>query len=1260
MSRLRFGAASLSVAVAAALAAVAPAHAAPAHGVTSSGSTAAVVSRHTVTLLTGDVVLLERTADGRQIATVQAPAGRQHISYQTRYANGHAYVIPSDAIGLLADGVLDRRVFDVTQLVADGYDDAHVSTTPLIVRYRPGRVRARAAPTIQGATARYTLESINATAVRADRDTFWEGLVGPAATDDRAVPNTLGATSAIERIWLDGKAQITLSESVPQIGAPQAWAAGFDGTGVKVAVLDTGIDETHPDLAGKVVAARNFSTDTDTIDHNGHGTHVASTVAGSGAASGGQRKGVAPGAQLINAKVLNAFGSGEFSAIIEGMEWSAEQGARIANMSLGTHSPSDGNDPLVQAVDEISRATGILFAIAADNIGPGESTITSPGWADEALTVGAVDKGDTLAGFSSRGPRLGDFGIKPDVTAPGVDIVAARADGSTLGPIVDGNYMQLSGTSMASPHVAGAAAIVAQQHPTYTNRQIKNLLVSTAKPGDLSVYQQGGGRVDLIRAHTQQVYADPGTLNLGYFTFPHTGQQPVGRTVTYRNDGATDVTLDLALALTGKRTGPATSGMFTVSPETVTVPARGEASVTVTVNPTAGALDLYGGYLVGTAGDVIVRTSVGAYIEPEMYNITVPALAKDGRQADGISQVELWGPTLGGFQTKFYRGGVTPTFRVPPGTYSLMGYIFTMDEPNLFALAATVVGEPQLRVTGDATVLLDGRRANRILPQTQEATAPVDIQLGYFRELDGFRFDSSFLMSSPIDEAYAASTATVTEGQFEFWHKWTLVAAPIVMGVVTPEEIPLDPLFMINSAPVDGRHRLSMVYAGFGRPEEYEGVDARGKLVLVSRGAGVLFVDKVRNAVNAGAAAVVIFNNVPGTLLAQAGNPGEVPIPAFTLTQQVGLSLVDLLSRGPVTIEFSGTALSPFEYSLLLPNPNRIADEQTYVIDRHNTAQVDVDYHGGETTITGTEIKHGLRPWTAFLFGFAKNLDHPRTRTEYVTAAPDVWWWHLAWASFPFDGGLVGQITSYNAGSRHEEAWFRQIQRPGVPIGLTGWEDAGAPAYREGDQFVVNLFPYVDPGQHYSEQFGGDVASTQLFQGDRLLAESGYAIGTYPALPGPATYRLVSREQRSAPWWTYSTDVTTTWTFGSAPASGRQLLPLLQIEYFLDLDLLNTAPDKRTYPITVDIGHQPGVTGPPITSADTWASFDDGVTWRRVKNIAFVTGEWLLLVPHPALADTSGAVSLRIAARDAAGNTIDQTIIRAYGLHSHSPGPAMN
>src|SRR5262245_55643426 len=234
-----------------------------------------VVSRHTVTLLTGDAVVLEQTADGRQVATVHPSAGRTQISYQNRVVNGHAYVIPSDAIPLLAAQKLDEELFDITQLVKDGYDDSHVASTPLIVQYPKTRMQAQAAPAVPGTTlsgtkARATLTSINAVSVKAskaDAASFWSALAGQAAAPtDGAQPNAAAAaaTAPIGKIWLNGRVHVTLKDSVPQIGAPQAWAAGYDGTGVKVAILDTGIDDSHPDLAGKVVAAQNFSTDADT------------------------------------------------------------------------------------------------------------------------------------------------------------------------------------------------------------------------------------------------------------------------------------------------------------------------------------------------------------------------------------------------------------------------------------------------------------------------------------------------------------------------------------------------------------------------------------------------------------------------------------------------------------------------------------------------------------------------------------------------------------------------------------------------------------------------------------------------------------------------------------------------------------------------------------------------------------------------------------------------------------------------------------
>ena len=142
-------------------------------------------------------------------------------------------------------------------------------------------------------------------------------------------------------------------QSVEQIHAPQAWAAGFDGSGAKVAVLDTGYDPTHPDLAGRVSSSSNFTTDPGVVDGNGHGTHVASTIAGSGAASGGFYEGVAPGASLMVGKVLGNDGMGDDSWVLAGMQWAVANGADVVNMSLGGD-PGDGTDPLSQASTSLS------------------------------------------------------------------------------------------------------------------------------------------------------------------------------------------------------------------------------------------------------------------------------------------------------------------------------------------------------------------------------------------------------------------------------------------------------------------------------------------------------------------------------------------------------------------------------------------------------------------------------------------------------------------------------------------------------------------------------------------------------------------------------------------------------------------------------------------------------------------------------------------------------------------------------------------
>ena len=343
----------------------------------------------------------------------------------------------------------------MSALLRDGYGvgaDGSGRGLPLMITYSGEPVA------VPGLTIKRELPSIGGAAVSLESG----GVLGEALLRAASSP---GSLSGVEKIWLDGPMHASLDESVPQIGAPAVWEAGYDGTGVTIAVVDTGIDDTHEDLAGRVVAAEVFADADSPIDVFGHGTHVASIAAGTGAASDGRYAGVAYGADLVNAKVLDDFGSGLESWVIAGMEWSAiDQDADVINMSINGGT-TDGTDPVSQAVNNLSADEGALFVTSAGNFGGFPESIETPATADAALAVGGVDKSDVLSWYSAWGPRLDGTGVKPEIVAPGDFITAARAEGADIGPPVGEDYMELSGTSMAAPHVDRRGRAAARREP---------------------------------------------------------------------------------------------------------------------------------------------------------------------------------------------------------------------------------------------------------------------------------------------------------------------------------------------------------------------------------------------------------------------------------------------------------------------------------------------------------------------------------------------------------------------------------------------------------------------------------------------------------------------------------------------------------------------------------------------------------------------------------------------------------------------------
>ncbi|MFF3734153.1 S8 family serine peptidase, partial [Streptomyces sp. NPDC002476] len=209
--------------------------------------------------------------------------------------------------------------------------------------------------------------------------------------------------------------------SVPLLQTRQsdlAWAAGYTGKGTRVAVPDTGADAEPLDLKGRIAASENFTDSSTADDRQGHGTHTISTVGGSGAASDGRKKGIAPDTELLNGKVLNDGGSGAVSWITAGMQWAVDQEADVVSMSLGSSEPTDCTDPMSVAAEKLARSEDTLFVIAEGNSGPRHNTVSSPGCAPSVLTVGAVDRDDSTAQFSSCGPAIGAHTLKPEIAAP--------------------------------------------------------------------------------------------------------------------------------------------------------------------------------------------------------------------------------------------------------------------------------------------------------------------------------------------------------------------------------------------------------------------------------------------------------------------------------------------------------------------------------------------------------------------------------------------------------------------------------------------------------------------------------------------------------------------------------------------------------------------------------------------------------------------------------------------------------------------------
>lgn len=1192
---------------------------------------------HTVTLVTGDKVTVTELGGGKRTVTVDRPAGATG-AVRSEITKERITVVPDEARPYLGAGTLDKRLFDVTGLIRQGLGDEKGGALPLIVTYDKSARRDAGGPaTPRGADKVRSLPSVGGMAVTAaEAGAFWRDVAPDASKSARTKPGSPGALAdGIDKIWLDGRVEADMAQSNEQIGTPKAWEAGITGKGVKVAVLDTGVDAGHPGLKGRVDATKSFIPGEEVADRNGHGTHVASTVGGSGAGSEGDKeKGVAPGATLFAGKVLGDEGSGSESQIIAGMEWAAKDvGAEVVSMSLGSREPSDGTDPMAAAVDTLSKETGALFVIAAGNTGA-PSSIGSPGAADSALTVGAVDSADRAAYFTSQGPRHGDNALKPDLSAPGVDILAARSQ-LTGG---EGYYTEMSGTSMATPHVAGVAALLAEKHPDWSGARLKDALMSTSAQLDASAYELGSGRVSVPDAIGARITAT-GSADLGFYSWPYGDNKPVTKTVTYTNSSDTDV--ELSLAAEG-----AAEGVATLADTALTVPAHGTASTTVTGDGAKAPVGGTSGRIVASAaGKPVAHTAFGMVKEEERYTLTVHVKDRDGAATGAGLVYQRLAEQVDPVQAEVGESG-TLELRLKPGTYALSSFLDVRGSGGKDSLGLGFLAAPEVVLDKDREVTLDGRALREVAVDVGKRAQTRQLLMEYDRRANGALLQGAVQVPVMYDSVFAAPTAEVTDGSFEYRTVWRL--GKPALDVKGLGEVVAQPGGTVGV----GRGRLRIVDVGAGTAAEYAGKDVKGKAVVVRRapGSDVTPAQLGQAAEDAGVKALFVTDDVPGRLNAWFGTDDNAdrPLQIGTVNGADGARLLAAAKAGR-SVEMTATSRTPYVYDVSEGHKGAVPRDLVYEPSKRELAVLDTKFHAVKP-VAGGEFRYSLTDTFSVGIGFQEKIDYPVERTDHAsTGAGQLW--HESVSVGP--GALEERsgLVSYRGGKRGELNWFKPVWHPWLGTGL-GWGQQ-----RTGNTLEFNVPGWGDSGPDHTG-FGdvwNDDSMTQVSavyaDGKLVDRKQGSGVYVWDADPASTTYKVVTDTTLDPERWRLATKGHAEWTFGSKEtASDRKtFLPLLNLGFDVDTDLAGEVRGGRSVEVGIFSEYVKGARDVGTIGGGTLeVSYDDGKSWSDVRldrDGAKASWDGRLKVPGSA-----EFISLRASARDDRGGSVTQEIVRAVGV----------
>jgi subtilisin family serine protease len=515
------------------------------------------------------------------------------------------------------------------------------------------------------------------------------------------------------------------------IGAPELWGQNLAtaGQGVKIGLVDDGIDEVHPYFAPasfsypagypkgnkayttpKVIVARAFPSPSthwkyaarpfDPL-YSFHATHVAGIAAGdydtpTEPHNGSPISGVAPKAYLGNYKALTVptadYGlDGNSPEIAKAIDQAVADGMNVVNLSIGEPEVEPSRDIVVKALDD-AAAAGVVPVVAAGNDydSGGLGTVGSPGNAPDAITVAASTMGsgdgtrpDHIADFSSAGPTPVSLQLKPDVTAPGVDVLSS---------VPAHDFELLDGTSMATPHVAGGAALLLQRHPTWTVQQVKSALASTGdevhpagRSGQVSVLREGGGRIDLVRADRPLIFTNPTSIGWGLVRRGFSGTEKLSTTDAGGGSAPWSVSIHAQSLPRGAKLEPHAKTLVAGSPLTLRL----------TVSATAQAGDGTG-FVALTRGSDVRRIAF-------WFHVDVPQLGLDPQRmlrAPGLYHGDTAGKASRVSSYRYPQRGLAPGVPVHLGGPEQV-FRFTL----------------QRRVANFGVVVVDHARGTRVSPR---------------------------------------------------------------------------------------------------------------------------------------------------------------------------------------------------------------------------------------------------------------------------------------------------------------------------------------------------------------------------------------------------------------------------------------------------------------------------------------------------------------------------------------------------------------